>query len=623
MKKIKHLGALLLTAFAVALLLPSQVKAQESIQSFDVEINVLPSGEFEVKEIINYDFGRQDKHGIFRFVPKIYEDRGDKYRSRLENFSVVNSAGVSYQFKDESDRENYSFRIGDPKVTISGEKTYILNYKIRGAIIPFEEFDEIYWNATGNDWEVPINKASLSINLPKAVSEDQLEVYCYEGYRKSREQCEDVSIETVGASTTVKFSSVDLRAGQGLTGAIGFPKGIVREPFQEPVGLSAFLVQLIGLAVGMSLLGFIFWAVEHWKKHGRSPRGKGVVRQFEPPKGMSPSEVGYIVDEKIDNRDISAELVYLAERGFMHILAIPKTSLFSKGSDYYFLKVKDADDSLSSHGRLLFDNLFAGRWSMNSMEKENLKKDILRNKRIKVNKEELLEKIDKAETVTALDELSSPNVSTTFHSVLQEVKGELAVNMVRKDLFIDNPQEVKLKYSIIAVLGGVGAVLLPVIALANDENLLAIFGGVAGAVVFVVGLILSRVMVKMTDRGVVAKEDSLGLKEYLSIAEKDRLEFHFNPKNNPELFEKLLPFAIALGVEKKWAKELDNINIEPGWYSDASRQGFTIGVLSESLSSFNTATMASYKASSAASSAASAGGGFSGGGAGGGGGGSW
>ena len=111
----------------------------------------------------------------------------------------------------------------------------------------------------------------------------------------------------------------------------------------------------------------------------------------------------------------------------------------------------------------------------------------------------------------------------------------------------------------------------------------------------------------------------MGLKDYINVAEKDRIAFHNAPEKNPELFEKLLPFAMALGVEKKWAEQFEGIYTqEPNWYHGGIYGAhFSATSFGSSLSNFSTSS------GSTLSSSSSGGGGGVGGGGGGGGGGSW
>lgn len=624
MKRLGEKIHLLCTALLIGVtyLFPVHVLAhEESVLNFDVVIDVPESGKLDVTENIIYNFGKDavGKHGIFRTLPKTYKEDNERYRLTIEDVVVLDEHNNKIPFEDRSSRKDYLIRIGDPDKEVSGEKGYKISYTASGVVASFEEFDQIYWNVIDNEFGVPIRSSSLKLILPAQIERSELRIACYVGNYGSRENCENIDVQTRGTTTEVIFSTSDLNSGEGLTVAVGFPKGIAREAVREIAGLShrtvlAIFVALIALAVGT-----LMWSLLHWYRKGRDPKGKGViVRQYDPPANMMPGEMGFIVDEKIDNRDVTAELVYFAERGFMHILAIPKAGMFSFGTDYYLLKLQGASASFKEYQSEIFSAIFSGRHSLSPDETDRLKEGIQKNKKIKVDPVPLVKKIDSADSVVVVSELSSSGGVNSFPQQLQQAKKTLEKSMVDEGYLEVGRETAVWRYSVLIFIG-IAMLILSVIIFAESYPLLLLSGIVAGITFIIVGSIMSKSMVRKSLRGVEAKEHALGLKEYLSVAEKDRLEFHFNPKNNPELFERLLPFAIALGVEKLWARELEGVNINPAWYSDASAEAFTIATFSNSFSAFSVASNSGYSVASSASS----GGGFSGGGAGGGSVGSW
>jgi uncharacterized membrane protein len=128
-------------------------------------------------------------------------------------------------------------------------------------------------------------------------------------------------------------------------------------------------------------------------------------------------------------------------------------------------------------------------------------------------------------------------------------------------------------------------------------------------------------MTAKSKKGVLSYEYLLGLKDYLKIAEKDRLRFHNAPEKKPEVFEQLLPYAMVFGVEELWAKEFEGIYINPpDWYQGNKNSTFNVVAFGHEMVLFNNLATTSFSSSP---SSGSGGGGSSGGGGGGGGGGSW
>jgi uncharacterized membrane protein len=369
---------------------------------------------------------------------------------------------------------------------------------------------------------------------------------------------------------------------QGLTVVIGLPKGIVLKP-----SIADTYFEIIK-DNGIIILPFItFFAMYYlWRRYGRDPKGKGVIiAQYEAPDNLMPSEVGAIIDEKVDEKDVSADIVNLAVNGYLKIIAIKnKFDLFGF-SDYYLEKIKEGD-ILQDFDKKLMEGLF------------------------------------RSGSKVKLSELNSK-----FFSDLAQIEDMLYRSVVVKGYFPENPNSVRAKY----IFAGVG---LMFISFFVSTFLADMFGAIGLFSLFLSSIIIilfSFIMPIKTQKGVETKEYILGFKEYLSVAEKDRINFHNAPAKNPERFEKLLPYAMVLGVEKEWAKQFEGIyNESPSWYSDPSGARFNAVLLASNLghfSSFSSSNMSSRPSSSSHGAAGGhsgfGGGGFSGGGFGGGGGRSW
>ena len=211
------------------------------------------------------------------------------------------------------------------------------------------------------------------------------------------------------------------------------------------------------------------------------------------------------------------------------------------------------------------------------------------------------------------------DLKNKFHEKLTQITEDAYNSVVSKQYFQKNPSTVRTIYISISVLiivasfftgglwGGIG-----IISLVFSGALVGIFG---------------FFMPKKTLKGVAAQEHILGLKQYLAVAEKDRIKFHNAPAKNPAQFEKLLPYAMVLGVEKEWAKQFEDIYKQsPSWYEDSSGHQFSALLLANSLHSFSSnaySSLSSMPPSSASHGGSGFSGGGSGGGFGGGGGGSW
>ena len=488
---------------------------------------------------------------------------------------MADENGTPYNFKTSNEGNNKRIKIGDADKFVTGQKTYVINYRIRRAINYFGSRDELYWNATGNEWPVAIQNAAAEIILPAKIESDSLQAECFAGVFGSTERCEYEFAEKDGHSAVVYSSAGPLSAGEGLTAVLGFPGGIISKPPFYANWLYALKDNLI-LFLPLAAFAILFW---RWNKYGKDPAGAGtIIAQFEAPEKMTPLEVGTVIDERVNNKDISAQIIYYAAEGYLTIRKIKEKKLIFSAEDYELEKLRDFSALENEFDKKLLAGIFG--------EKSKVKLADLKDK---------------------------------FHKDLAEVRKKAYESAAEKGYFAKNPNLVRIKYFFLGL-----AVFFLSFFFAAAYGAWGMISGIASAAVII---IFGFIMPRKTKMGVSAKEHILGLKEYLSVAEKDRIKFHNAPAKNPQTFEKLLPYAMVLGVEKEWAAQFSEIyqNQNPAWYSDASGGSFNSLLLAGSLSSFSTSASATL--SSAPSSAAGGGSGFSGGGSGGGfgggGGGSW
>lgn len=584
--------------FFIILLSPFLASASEKIDNFDVTVRINQDASINVSERINYDFDDLEKHGIFRDVTVNYNARGGNYNLRVSNISVTDENGTGYNFETSTEGKNLRIKIGDADKLVTGKKTYAIDYKIKRAINFFDSQDELYWNATGDQWPVPIEKSSAKVILPVEAPKEKLQTACFYGSYGSATQCE-ASLESEGGKSVFVYKNpTALDPGQGLTFVSGFPKGIVEKP-----GTFQNLLDIVNdnwiLFLPFITLVVLFYL---WYTRGRDPKGRGtIIAEYGAPDNLTPVEVGTIIDGEVDKVDISAEIIDLAVKGYIKITKIKKEGIVFDSDDYLLEKLKSEDDLSNGFQKKLIASLFSG--------------DLTEISKIKIASES-----DKA-VVRGLIEGQSVRLSelkNKFYIQLKDIKNQIYSAVTDKGYFVDNPKDVSNLYT------GIGAtILIGSFVFSEFFGGLAVFGLIISGVII---LIFGFIMPARTKKGVLAKEKIIGLKEYLSVAEKDRIKFHNAPEKNPERFEKLLPFAMVLGVEEEWAKQFEGIyKNPPSWYEDSSGGSFNSLLFVHSLNNFS--SMANANLSSSPSSASGGGSGFSGGGSGGGfgggGGGSW
>src|SRR3989344_87153 len=192
-----------------------------SIVSFSTDLSVVRDGSVDIKENIDVDFQKLEKHGIFRVIPYVYTNQdGSQHYTDIKIISITrNGTNTTYSISKNSN--NITIKIGNADKLISGEQRYVVSYTAKGVLVPYADHDELYWNSTGNEWGVPILSAVATVKLP---TDGLQKVLCFEGYSGDKEQCNANITQNYIAHFSASHS---LLASQGMTIVVGFKKGIV------------------------------------------------------------------------------------------------------------------------------------------------------------------------------------------------------------------------------------------------------------------------------------------------------------------------------------------------------------------------------------------------------------
>ncbi|MBN1213777.1 MAG: DUF2207 domain-containing protein [candidate division Zixibacteria bacterium] len=571
---------LLLTGAVLFFVGSSPVLAQYfTIERFHSEITIDEDGSFLVKETIELTFDR-DRHGIFREIPYRYmNELGDVSTTPLEVLSVKNDAGKSRPYKVSRPGGFVNIRIGDPDRYVRGRQVYVITYKVKNGLLFFDDHDELYWNVTGNEWKAPIRAASAEIVLETDKKIQDFTAGCYTGrYGSSESEC----MWEFSGNRAVFTCQIGLGTGEGFTVALGWDKGIVSAPtgwqkFWWAVNLRENWVYLVPVFV-------LFFMLHRWYRKGRDPKVREAVTvMYEPPKFdgryLPPGEVGALVDERMDQRDITASVIGLAVKGYMKIEETSVAGLIPlfDRTDYKLIKEKDADDQLGPLERQLLNDIFVG--NAGTIMVSEMKKKFYKN-------------------ISGLKK-------TTFKQ------------LVEKKYFPTTPEKVQGRYALVGFL----LIFLGVFASFLFTEATPWKGIISFGLSGVIILVFSGAMPVKTRAGALARMEILGFQEFMNRADRDRLE----RMGEKDLFYKYLPYAIALDVVDNWADAFKDIYKEPpSWY--ASAHGFTnfnTRSFTQSLNTITTSLGSAMYSAPRGSGTGGGGGGFSGGGGGGGGGGSW
>ncbi|MBU1953499.1 DUF2207 domain-containing protein, partial [Patescibacteria group bacterium] len=291
------------------------------ISSFDTDITASQDGTLNIRETIVADFTREPHHGIYRLIPVKYIDAtSNRLVLRYHVNSVTDENGKEWPYDEEIENDYLRLQIGYADTLQNKPTTFVINYDIQRAVsFQFPDHDEIYWNATGTEWEVPIHKASATIHLPSAAKEEDIRATCYSGaYGETTKDCD----YTIAGNVITYNAKKSLNSYENLTIVAGFPKGIIQKPATAQQ-ITWFLTDNWPYAIPLITFLVLFYL---WYTRGRDPQTNrtAVMPLYEAPKGLSPAEAGTIIDEKVDMRDISSTIIDMAVRGYIKIIETKK-----------------------------------------------------------------------------------------------------------------------------------------------------------------------------------------------------------------------------------------------------------------------------------------------------------
>lgn len=570
---------LMLTAAVSAL-------AIEAVDNFTTEVVIQTDGSVDVQERIDY---RTDveKHGIYRYIPYSYNIDGLRYRVDISQLEVTDELLNPMLYSTSRSNGNLNLKIGDPDKTFSGDRVYLINYRMSDVVREFESEPELYWDSVGEGWQFPINRSQVVVRSPYAriVKTD-----CFVGeFGTQGTDCKQLVIDDF----TVMFShDQTLTYGDNFTVVVGL------DPINQLALPSKFERQLKSV-MDNAWLGLIplplITMLGLWYRRGRdwvfvsdnifdqNPQKTKKLKPvwdhlrtpmvYQPLEDLSPAEAGVILDERVDNQDIIAEIIQLAHLGYLKIESTTQGKFF-KRRDYLFTKVDKPQVKLLTHQRTLIAELFASG-----------------------------------------DSVKLSQLKGKFYQTMDKVKKQIYDELTSKKLFTTNPSNAKLTYALvafvlIALCAGVAMFLnqfespLPLFAVGWQTILTPFF---------------AMAMVQKTAVGSNYFLQARGLRANLKTG-----AWRTKIQEKNLFIEEVLPFAVAFGVVDRLARDMKDLNLMPPQY--AAAVAAASGNWYKDMNDFSKAAVGSLShnpSSSSASGGSGFSGGSSGGGFGGGGGGSW
>lgn len=558
-----------------ALVLPSRVLAQSDsdyIKNFDSNVTFNQDASIDIKETIDYVFISY-RHGIYREIPTNYKTQSSFTRPTLLKLKDL----YYFETSNPSDKYDSYEKSSSNGYTVfkigDAEETIIGNYTY---IIDYKLTYAVNYFDDHDELYLNITGNGWEVPIQNVETIVNLpgtitDYRCYTGYYEETYTNCTVEKNTDSNSLTVKAGPLDVY--EGLTVVVSMPKGTIADTTSQQ--RTQTILANLGILLPIPVIILVIFLSKIYKKNKKIT----IIPHYDAPKGVNPLIAAYVYKKNLPNNAISAEIIFQAINKYIKIKQISE-------KDYELIKTdKTAPDD--NDERKFYDGLF-----------------------------------DSGDTI------SIKKLSTKFFSTINSLRSSLDKRMYDDGYFSKKQSNISGGYLALGVVG-----LFLIFASAgffSDHAAMSWFFGLLFS--FVVIIIFATQIDKRDIKGNELFYELEGLKMYINTAEKHRIEFHDNPKKYLGVFEKLLPYAIIFGLEKKWAKEFEDLYTTPPEWYDGNNNFFNAYILASSLTHMNqqiatrvVATNSSRGYSSSHGSLGGSGfsGGSSGGGFGGGGGGSW
>ena len=642
-KKIKYIGTLVFSFLLSICLLPNRVDAITrddgyTINNYDIIIKVKENNVLDITENINVNFN-ESRHGIYRTIP-LFNTITRLDGTTSKNKVQITNIKVNEPYTKSIQNGKLNLQIGDPDRTITGPKTYSIHYDYNLGKDPSKDYDELYFNLIGNEWDANINKVNFTINLPKEFDSDNL------GFSTGKfgsTSSNDVYYQ-VNGNTISGYTLKTLEQGEGLTIRLELEEGYFKNAKLQ-VDWKESLIYIFPIL-------FPILCYNLWKKYGKDDKVVKTI-EFNPPDGMNSLDVGFYYKGIATNKDVISLLLYFANKGYLKISKTQVPKLFGTRESFTITKLKEYDGNDWCEKTFL-EGLFRKRRKdqspyligiqtipSNKVTEEDLKdnfyitiRHILNDKKSKENQDKIFDSksvrkkgsIMAAIVITFLMIIIPPFlttydfIGTFFPLFIAALAISIYTYYTAKALEEKNKKlpSILLMTLVIIIVLCISFFAFPNVLLAFDS--ITLTGYLIGLICIIIMTIFYRIIPKRTPYGIEILGKIKGFKEFIETAEKDKLETLV--QDNPTYYYDILPYAYVLGVSNTWMKKFESMSYQPpNWYEGST--DFHISDFDHFMFSATRTMTSALSSSMSSGSSGGSGGGSAGGGSGGGGGGSW
>ena len=598
----------------------------EKIRNYEVTVQINKNGTLTVNEVIDYQFGEEFKHGIYRDIPLRSKRFGFDVHKSFIKMNWIKRDGKDEEYTKNHFYEGIRYRIGSETELVNLYKTesiYELNYDIYNAVFEKDGIYQVYYNAIGQFWNVPIEQASVIIRFPDGQKIKKNEIEKLEVYTGSYgEKGENYDI--LENDEEIHISTKELEAKNGLTFMLNLKTDKISPTLVDKLKI-VYLSNPAIIILPFLLLFLTIYSIVTWKFFGKDPQGKSVIPEFNLPKDISPMFAAYINGERDTVEILNAGIFTLLTKGFIVANRVNGEIKYNKESKTVYTQ----ETELAEEERMLLDAL--------SSEKN----DIFGSEKRIYNKANSIIKI----------------LKDKYHKIIYKNNGSFlvpfycAAPVFMIFIFSQTNFEIFNTFIILYILITLGSFFHRIWITVSKKLLIGLLIIVILGVSFYQGIeifvfttyfvilfiVYAKLIGKYTNEGLRKKEYLKGMKMYIKTAEENQIRKFDNVKELIEYFNGILPFAVALGVKNEAIKlmkktiKIYNFDINESYINSHthiyaySNHSFT-NAFSRSYSSGKSKIMSEKFSSSKSGSGGGgffSGGGFSGGGSGGGGGGSW